>query len=253
MQSTMNAVYLLWHPAKPYLYGRLNPVNHHWIEHFWIGSAFFPQPPRLLHRLSRVHLAGCSFVPSPSIAAPFALVPVYICTYTSRSPFPCSRLASLLAGSYFFTPSLYPNPNHPPHLHLYLYHTTLASILHCLPSSRLSSPFPSTPPNLYSPRSFSFFLPARSPPGPSSGRVAFAQSYYSTNLRSTSLHFVLPYFTSLCLTLLSLPSFFSTLPSPFVFLPSRLTPPLSALPALAAACIKQPPSSRLPALSLLFV
>lgn len=37
MQSTMNAVYLLWPPAKPYLYGRLNPVNHHWIERFWIG------------------------------------------------------------------------------------------------------------------------------------------------------------------------------------------------------------------------
>ena len=25
-------------PAKPCLYRRLNPVNHHWIEHFWIDQ-----------------------------------------------------------------------------------------------------------------------------------------------------------------------------------------------------------------------
>lgn len=60
IHPTLNPLYLLLAPAKPYLYGRLNPPNYRWIEHFWIAPTFTPSFNILT--LNQPHLP---FHPSP--------------------------------------------------------------------------------------------------------------------------------------------------------------------------------------------
>lgn len=88
-----------------------------------------------------------------------------------------------------------------------------------------------------------------------------------TQLRSRPLRRILPlrqtslYFTSLRLTLLHIPLLYFALlhfpsppfPRPIISRSSHPILPLSTPPALTAACMKQPPSSRLPTPSFSFV